>query len=215
MWGRQASRSASSKDGKYLVVDDTVYSGGEMDKSRTAMKQMDLDCIFAVVYTKKPEETDIYAVHAPGSIILEWNIFNSATITGRTMMKEFKGGIATDFDGVICEEPQVNDLRKPDEFLWWLANARPQYLPRKHEIPLVVSFRIEPWREITMRGCRSGGCVSGSLSCIRLMTVQERERDKNRVAGLKAACTASPSVRSCSRVIRIRRASLPMLPARW
>ena len=180
------SRSAPSKDGKYLVVDDTVYSGAEMQKARKAMKEMDLNCIFAVVYTKKPEETDLYAVHAPGSVILEWNIFNSATLTGRTLMRECEGGIATDFDGVICEEPQVNDVREPEKFQWWLANARPQYIPRKYEIPLVISFRIEPWRAATEAWMQKWGVKAKTLALHSARTVQDRERDKDRVVSHKA-----------------------------
>lgn len=180
------SRSMLAKDGKYLVVDDTVYTGAEMQKVRTAMKQMDVETIFAVVYTKKPEETDLHAVHAPGSVILEWNIFNSASLAGKTLMPECVGGIATDFDGIICEEPAVSDFRQPDEFQYWLANARPQYIPRKHEIPLVVSFRIEPWRAVTEQWMKKWGVRARELVLHPAQTIQERERDKNRVRDLKA-----------------------------
>lgn len=173
------SRSVAKQDGVYLVVDDTVYTGGEMKKAMMAMKKMDLKCIYASVYTRDPKAVDIYAVHAPGSVILEWNIFNSGTMAGRTMMPECRGGICTDFDGVICEEPPVNDLRQPDQFQWWLANARPQYLPRKVEVPLIVSFRIEPWRAVTEAWMARWGVRTKNLVLHPSQTIQERNRTHN------------------------------------
>lgn len=173
------SRSVSQKEGVYVVVDDTVYAGGEMKKARQALQKMDLKCIYAVVYTRDPRVVDIYSIHAPGSIILEWNIFNSGTLAGRTVMPECKGGICTDFDGVICEEPPVNDLRQPDEFQWWLANARPQYLPRKHEVPLIVSFRIEPWRAVTEAWMARWGVRTRKLVLHPSDSIQARNRTHN------------------------------------
>jgi hypothetical protein len=173
------SRSLSQKEGVYLVVDDTVYSGGEMRKARAALQKMGLKCVYAAVYTRDPKAVDIYSVHAPGSIVLEWNIFNSGTLAGRTVMPECKGGICTDFDGVICEEPPVNDQRQPDEFQWWLANARPQYLPRKHEVPLIVSFRIEPWRAVTEAWMARWGVRTRKLVLHPSQTIGERNRTHN------------------------------------
>jgi len=169
-------RSVSQKDGVYVVVDDTVYSGGEMKKARAAMKKLGLECVFAAVYTKDPKAVDIYSVYAPGSVILEWNIFNSGNLSGRSIMPECKGGICTDFDGVICEEPPVNDLRQPDQFQWWLANARPQYLPRKVAVPLIVSFRIEPWRAVTEAWMARWGVRTKQLVLHPSQTIQERNR---------------------------------------
>lgn len=180
------SRSVASEGGKYLVVDDTVYSGGEMRKCQVAMKKFGLDCIYAAVYTKNPTATDIYAVHAPGSIVLEWNIFNSGSLAGRSLMPELKGGVCCDFDGVICEEPPVNDVRQPDEFMYWLENARPQYIPRKMAVPLIVSFRIEPWREITEAWMKKWGVKAGQLMLHPAATVADRARDKDRVVTHKA-----------------------------
>ena len=172
-------RSVSQKDGVYLVIDDTVYTGGEMKKARAAMKKLDLNCVFASVYTRDPKAVDIYAVHAPGSVILEWNIFNSGNLSGRSVMPECKGGICTDFDGVICEEPPVNDLRQPDQFQWWLANARPQYLPRKVEVPLIVSFRIEPWRAATEAWMARWGVRTKNLILHPSDSIQARNRTHN------------------------------------
>lgn len=181
------NRNVSRSDGRYLVVDDTVYGGGEMQRAQNAIKRTDLQCVFAAVYCRKPEAVDIFSVYAPGSVVLEWNIFNSASLAGNTVMSECKGGFASDFDGVICEEPPVNDVRDFARFEWWLANARPQYIPRKHEIPLVISFRIEPWRQVTKQWMHRWGVRAKQLVLHPAKTIRDRERDRNRVVTLKGS----------------------------
>jgi uncharacterized HAD superfamily protein/adenine/guanine phosphoribosyltransferase-like PRPP-binding protein len=172
---------AGRESGLYVVVDDTVYSGGQMRRARQAMNQMGLRGIYAAVYTKDPKAVDVYSVHAPGSIILEWNVFNSGHMAGKSLFPELRGGVCCDFDGVICEEPPVNDARYPEEFQWWLANARPQYIPRKEPIPLIVSMRLEPWRAVTEAWMARWGVKTRKLVLHPAQTIRDRERDRDRV----------------------------------
>lgn len=172
---------AGRESGLYVVVDDTVYSGGQMRRARQAMNQMGLRGIYAAVYTKDPKAVDVYSVHAPGSIILEWNVFNSGHMVGKSLFPELRGGVCCDFDGVICEEPPVNDARYPEEFQWWLANARPQYIPRKEPIPLIVSMRLEPWRAVTEAWMARWGVKTRKLVLHPAQTIRDRERDRDRV----------------------------------
>lgn len=172
---------AGRESGLYVVVDDTVYSGGQMRRARQAMSQMGLRGIYAAVYTKDPKAVDVYSVHAPGSIILEWNVFNSGHMVGKSLFPELRGGVCCDFDGVICEEPPVNDARYPEEFQWWLENARPQYIPRKEPIPLIVSMRLEPWRAATEAWMARWGVKTRRLVLHPAQTIRDRERDRDRV----------------------------------
>lgn len=137
---------ASEMDGPLFVVDDTVYEGNVMTLLRNLLPQ---GTILSAVYVR-PERVslvDHYAVRLSAPHLLEWNIFNSAYIEG-IKNTPFEGGIAFDFDGILCEDPVQGADRSDDTN--WLENSLPTaYLPRRSNIPLIITMRLEKWRSIT------------------------------------------------------------------
>jgi len=148
--GRRRRVDQRNRDGRYLVVDDSVYDGGEMKKARQRMKHEDIDAVFAAVYCRNPADVDVCAIHAPGSVMLEWNIFNQGCLSGPCRMPELKDGICCAMDGVICESLS-DGVKGKDQYEQWLGMARPRYIPRRHTIPLIATDRDDLHRDATMK----------------------------------------------------------------
>lgn len=130
--------------GRMFIVDDTVYNANTMDFLRSIMPKNDL---LSAVYVRpgKENSVDHYAKLLPAPHFLEWNLFNSDFVRG-IPNTPFAGGIAFDFDGILCEDPISGQDRVHP--LDWLADLKPTgYCPRKSNIPLIITMRLEKWRE--------------------------------------------------------------------
>jgi hypothetical protein len=106
-----------------LIIDDTVMSGTSLRKSKAIVAQL-LPCrnvIWAGIYVNPAAHTkpDIW-VHDLAVHFLEWNLFNSIHLPR----------MAFDYDGILTID----------------GTTKPLYLPRKGEIPLIVTGRGEELR---------------------------------------------------------------------
>lgn len=159
------SRGALSRGGRLVIVDDTVYSGAAMRGLRHRLGGA--GHVFAAVYAR-PEAADAVDVHGetlPSPHLLEWNLFNSGILAGHAINPALRGGVACDFDGVLCEDlpPGVDEAADPAGYAAWLADARPLQLPRRLPVPLVVTFRRECHRAATLAWCARWGVRVGRL----------------------------------------------------
>lgn len=129
--------------GKVLVVDDTVMTGGSQQILRRVVGAKFENAIFATVYCNplanlgKP---DIHAVDLEWPHLLEWNLFNSV----------LSQSIATDFDGILCRDCTAREDDDGPQYLEFLRTARMVYPMRKMTIPLIVTARLEKYREETL-----------------------------------------------------------------
>lgn len=150
--GGRARKIPSRSAGQLLVVDDTVYSGGAMKAARKRVQ--DAPAIFAAVYVR-PEAAgvvDVFGEFLPSPHLLEWNFFNSGPFTGRAADPRLRGGVAVDFDGVLCADPPMDDSdTDPGRTAYgdWLTNAPPLHIPRHSPVKLIVTYRLERWRAAT------------------------------------------------------------------
>jgi hypothetical protein len=145
--GSRGKQGWAGGDGPLLIVDDSVYGGGNMRRLRAGFGDT---AIYAAIYCR-PEEIgvlDLCAVALPSPHLFEWNVFNGAPLVGKTINPALHGGIALDFDGVLCHDSTVSDNDEA-AYVDWLANAKPLHLPRRHAVPLVVTFRLEKYRSQT------------------------------------------------------------------
>ena len=90
----------------------------------------------------------------------------------------------TDFDGVICHDCQPFQDDDGDNYLNFINNAVPRYLTRKVEIPLIVTARIEKYREQTEGWLRRHGVRFRKLIMHPAKSLRERQRDD--IAAFKA-----------------------------
>lgn len=139
------SRGFRDGPGRTVVIDDTVYGGGAM--ARAKQFPCTQGCLFAATYIRpdKIGVVDFFArVLGARSHLLEWNFWNNHGI--------LLGGVATDFDGILCEEPTAPDADEGpglERYGEWLSNARPKMLPRCQSVRLIVTGRLERWRTET------------------------------------------------------------------
>jgi len=131
------------KPRKVLVVDDTVMTGGSQQILRRVIGDRFEETIFATVYCNplaNLAKPDIHAVDLEWPHLLEWNLFNSV----------LSPSIATDFDGILCDDCRPEDDDDGPRYLEFLRNARPLYQMRKAPIRLIVTARLEKYRDETL-----------------------------------------------------------------
>lgn len=150
---------------KLVVLDDTAYSGVTM---RNLTAQHAPNAIKAVLYARPDvaRSVDYYARELPAPHLVEWHLFNSGLIDGRCQDYRLWGGIALDFDGVICEEcplPENDTSENQGKYLEWIDTAVPKFLPRMRVVPLVVTFRYHWARERTMAWLQKYGVKVGEI----------------------------------------------------
>jgi uncharacterized HAD superfamily protein/orotate phosphoribosyltransferase-like protein len=171
-------------DGPLLIVDDTIYSGFAIASARNSL--VDRNALTAVVYSR-PAQASLVDYHAeilPSPHLLEWNIFNSGMTNGSIINPSFRGGIATDLDGVLCEECPVdcdgNDTPEQDEkYRQWIINAGRLRSASLFPIPLIVSFRLEKFRAETEDWLRRNRIMFDKLVMHPAQTFAERNANWN------------------------------------
>lgn len=143
---------AADEKAPLLVVDDTLYSGRAMRRTRNLLRHR--PSILAVVYARPEavQAVDLYASALPSPHVLEWNWANNGTLAGNATDPIYGRGIACDFDGILCLDPTVPDSDTPEgleRYRRWLESARPLYLPRCAPVPLILTARLERFRPET------------------------------------------------------------------
>lgn len=155
-------RGAHGAAGPLLVVDDTVYSGRAMTQLRRRLGDA---YRYAAVFALPGSEgvCDFVGQMLPSPHLLEWNLVNSLPFGGHSEDPAMRGGVALDFDGVICVNPTAEEVRNP----LWLEHAKPLLLPRMREVPLVVTARHEDYRQYTLGWCARWGVSIRNLEMWR------------------------------------------------
>jgi hypoxanthine phosphoribosyltransferase len=138
-------------DGTLLIVDDTVASGLSMYALRERIREVSTRrrVLTAVVHAS-PEAAhtvDLYAEILPLPHFLQWNFFNSVHAPTT----------ALDFDGILCEDCPAEDDDDGPRYVRFLETAKPKYLVRSCEIPLIVTARLEKYRDPTNAWLRRWG----------------------------------------------------------
>lgn len=132
-------KGETQREGRLLIVDDTVASGASMKHLKRALPKL-LDgwpAIVAAVFASPQARpmVDLFAAELALPHYLEWNLFNSV----------HSKSLAVDFDGVLCHDcpPDADDDGPAYER--FLGNAPPLYLPRKFPLRLIATGRLAKW----------------------------------------------------------------------
>lgn len=169
-FGSRGRRIKVEPDSPILVVDDSVYRGGTMQQIRNVMG--DRPAIYAAAFVR-PESrasVDIVGQLLPSPHLFTWNLFNNGILAGNAANPALHGGMALDFDGVICEDcPRDGDdtPEGTERYRQWIINAQPKWLPRITSVPLIVTFRQERFRRETEAWMHKWG-----VTCDRLVMDQ-------------------------------------------
>ncbi len=162
----------NNKEGKVLVVDDTVFFGNAMRKARERLKVMDgrYDIVYGCVYAegqRAKETVDIYFEEnyraGEAWYYYEWNILHHYGKRTQTMM--------WDIDGLICKDPP--DERNCKAYEAYLPQAIPMIIPTT-TIGALVTYRLEKYRSVTEAWLMAHGVEYGELMMFPSMDREER-----------------------------------------
>jgi uncharacterized HAD superfamily protein len=155
--------------GRFLVVDDTVYSGSAIENIRNKIKE---DVFYATVYVhpNKKDKIDFFARELHPPHLLEWNLFSSTYIEGALL----------DLDGILSPNVPYEECQNEKSYIRHIKNVRPFY----HRIPKtyckgIVTARLEKYRSITDDWLKRHGIKYEFLKMYP--TEKEDARDKNHV----------------------------------
>lgn len=161
---------------RVAVIDDTSMTGNSFRAIDSILRKSFKNYVTGAIYvnplsTKKP---DLFVHELEWPHILEWNVFNSV----------LSPNCATDFDGVICHDCAHWQDDDGDNYKAFIANAIPKYVSRKVPIPLIVTARIERYRNETVQWLNKHGIKFHNLVMHPAKTLRERQRDD--IAAFKA-----------------------------
>jgi hypothetical protein len=127
-----------------VIIDDTAAMGRAMGAASPIVQAAfpGASVARAVVYChpQARHAVDLAVYELGGPHYLEWNFVNA----GHGL------GCAFDFDGILCEECPVEDNDNGPRYARFLKEAKPLYLPRRSQVPLIVTARHERYRDETV-----------------------------------------------------------------
>jgi len=145
--GGRGSIMRRMQEGRVLVLDDTVYEGKAMGRTRALIEASGRGegviyaCVFAEGREAK-EKVDIFFEdiyrESDGLHLYEWNILHH--YTGKTEKSMW------DIDGIMCKEPPKDTDREAYEA--YLPEAVPMVIPTTR-IGSIVTYRLKQYREVT------------------------------------------------------------------
>ena len=160
-----------------LVVDDNSQSGTSNKITRNNIQKYCNKFTLANVYVNKRSnhKPDISTREITFPIFMEWNAFNSIYTKYKRM--------AFDFDGILCEDCYASDDDDGPKYLNFINNARLKYKVNR-KIPLIVTARIEKYRNPTLKWLERHGMSVDKLIMHPAKTLEERRKDD--IAAYKA-----------------------------
>ncbi len=161
------------KSNKVLVLDDTVSSGRAMNETRERLSGItDYNFIFSCVYLEGwggnavdlyLEDFRKYTENFTTIVLYEWNIFQHHPDTMKHCLY--------DIDGVFCPEPP--DERNEAEYLHYIENAPPLFIPRT-PIGGIITYRLIKNKEITEKWLRRQGIMYKKLIMFEAYSWEKR-----------------------------------------
>ena len=194
-----------------LVIDDTVFHGGEINLIKNLLKEQipNEKLIFACVYClpSSKHKIDYYSKGLTYPHILEWNIFNAESVINA----------AIDIDGVLCEDVPIQIDDDGEKYINYITNVKPikKNIPKTFECKALCSGRLEKYRKITEEWLNKHGVKYKELY---LYDKTKHERDSNHafnVGKFKATITnnikANLFIESCDHQSKIIANELRMI----
>jgi len=149
-----------------LLVDDSITGGKTMIKYLKLIKSHNKNlkittaALIATKESKSQVDLNYKVIYHPR--LFEWNLLHSP-----------KGIIATDLDGVLCENcPEGTDSNE-EKYLVWIKTAKPYLIPA-FEIDTIISCRLEKYRVETEHWLKKNKVKYKKLVLWNLLSKQER-----------------------------------------
>lgn len=155
---------------KILLVDDSVHTGVTMNESLLSIPE---DCRkritrLAVYVTEDGAEfVDVFFEVLPAPRIFQWNIFHHNIL----------GQSCVDIDGILCADPTNEENDDGENYIRFLQDASPLYLPT-YRIHSLVTNRLEKYRPQTVSWLKKHNIQYDNLIMLDLESKEERKRLK-------------------------------------
>jgi len=135
----------AEKPRRLLLIDDSICNGVTSAPIKEALRAKGFEIVTACLLVHDFTDTslaDYYYKVVPGKACFEWALAHQK---GVGILR-----IATDMDGVLCEDCPVSiDLPdKEQEYIEWMKNARPNLIPA-YEFEAIVSNRLSKYESYT------------------------------------------------------------------
>jgi uncharacterized HAD superfamily protein len=141
---------AARREGRVLVLDDSVSSGGTLQAVRRQLSGR-TDIYYGALYgaEQKPPGVDEVFRHVPHPRCFEWNVFHGNQIEAACV----------DMDGVLCAdwtEREEDSGAGRDRYAEHLSAAAPRHVPT-YPVLAIVTSRLEQYRPQTVAWLRRYG----------------------------------------------------------
>ena len=162
---------AATSSGNILIVDDSVFSGNALEKTKNILKTLaDYDkynfryC--AVFATDRSQYlVDYYFELAEDPRLFQWNYLNHSLASS----------CCYDFDGVLCVDPTDEENDDGEKYINFILNAKPLFIPQQ-EIHSIITSRLEKYRPQTEKWLRDHQIKYKNLYMLDLPSAAERRR---------------------------------------
>jgi len=155
---------------KILVIDDSCNTGlsiEEVKKQIAHIAECNTEVLYACVYVSPQAVSfvDFYFEIVPQPRVFEWNIMNHAVVQQSFF----------DMDGILCEDPSEEENDDGENYINFILNAKPLYIP-KFAIGAIVTSRLEKYRCYTEEWLKAHNVKYQHLVMLNLKTKEERIR---------------------------------------
>ena len=165
--GNRQFSQESAMNKRVLIVDDSIFLGNALLKAKEKLQRVrgDNTYCYAVVYTTESSRgmVDVFCEVVPPPRFFQWNVFHHPGVIPFACF---------DIDGVLCENPPVDD--DGPIYMDYIANAEPKFIP-SYEIDMIVSCRLEKYRNITENWLHKNNVKYRSLVMLDMATREERK----------------------------------------
>lgn len=156
----------NSSKKKVIVVDDSYLTGNALVKAKKKLESVadKYELIFAVIFTSSrgKDDVDVWCEVVENPRVFQWNFFHHKTIIGQSCM---------DIDGVLCQNPPVDD--DGEQYIDYITHAIPYFIPSV-EIDTLVSCRLEKYRPQTEAWLAANNVKYRNLVMLDLPSKEER-----------------------------------------
>ncbi|WP_299361829.1 phosphoribosyltransferase family protein [Winogradskyella sp.] len=154
---------------KILVVDDSIASGSALAECKESLAHLasQFEFKYCVVYaTPEKEKTVDFALETVATPrYFQWNIFNHSTLDKACF----------DIDGVLCVDPTKAQNDDGTNYVSFLLNAAPLYIPGS-KIGTLVTSRLEKYRTETETWLKNHGIKYDKLVMLDLPDMKARQK---------------------------------------
>lgn len=164
--------TSCSQAKKVLIIDDSVASGESMSEAKDIINSFRKDgtsYIFACVYICPGKEriVDLYMEVLAAPRMFEWNIFQHPGLKNACF----------DIDGVLCEDPTVEQNDDGINYIDFIRNATPKIIPSQ-KIGALVTSRLLKYDTLTREWMKKHDVEYDELVMMNC-TFEERRKKGN------------------------------------